>query len=1727
MAGEIKHSWHGTVLTITSDAGTSSADLQGARGAEGIRGPQGRCGLLLNPDGTVDYNGYATEEYVDFKIGQVEQEGPDLSNYYTKAEIDATLAEFQPSGGGGGGGAGNNAMLSINNTSGWLSKTIPEGTACYIQGTWSSIEGGLQTGGGVLTVSVEEVVKYTANVSQGAFRVNVGPYLASGKNSVRVSITDVYGNIKSIIYTIETIVLDITSTFDGTVAYTGSILYSYTASGNVKKTVYFVLDGKTIGKEDVYTSGRQRDFTIPAQAHGCHKFVVYFETDVNGQTVTSNVLEYDLICLEEGKTTPIIASAFNKNSMVQFETINIYYSVYDPTSLTADIVLAVNGKATKNLTVDRTLQLWDFRAEKSGKNTLTITCGSTVKTFEINVQESEIDCEAETNGLELYLSSYGRSNSEANPASWVYGNVSCEFSNYNWKSDGWVTDEEELVVHRVGGDARLYIPLNIFQAASQETGKTIEIEFATRDIMDYDAVIISSMHSGIGFEMTAQKATLKSEQSEIFTQYKENEHIRLTFVIEKKKENRLIYTYLNGIMCGSVQYSANDNFAQGTPVGITIGSNLATVDIYTIRVYNNNLTRYQILDNWIADTQDIEERLRRYQRNAVYDAYGTVVINNLPTNLPYLVLEAPGLPEYKGNELLVSGRYVDPLNASKCFSFKDATADVQGTSSAGYARKNYIITFPEQYQLREDSIPTNTFTFKADVASSEGANNVELVRLYNNICPYKTPPQLENAAVRQGIDGFPIVIFHNDGKKVRFIGKYNFNNDKATPEVFGFAGEDESWEIRNNTSNRVLWKSADFSGTDWLNDFEGRYPKDNTDPTKLAQFASWVVSTDVSAASNNDLDASVVFDDVEYTTDSAEYRLAKFKAEIENYAVLDSALFYYLFTELFLMVDSRAKNAFPTIFEGEDRVVWLPYDMDTALGINNEGALTFGYALEDTDQTETGADVYNGQQSVFWCNLRDAFGTEIKEMYQKLRSDKVLSYEIVEKMFEDHQSLWPEAIWNEDAWYKYLQPLVENNTASYLSMLQGSKEEQRKWWLYNRFRYLDAKYNAGDAQKDFITIRGYEKSDITVEPYADIYATIQYGSYWVQERALRGDSYTLECPLDTLNDTEIYIYSASQLRSIGDLSGLKLGYADFSMGTRLQDLKVGSAATGYSNENFTELYLGNNTLLKTLDVRNCPNLTQSVDLSGCANIEHIYFDGTAIRGCSLPNGGILKTLHLPGTITNLTIINQPSLTDLSIPSYANISTLRLENTGDNIDILSVLGQMNANSRVRLVNIDWSFDTVAEVKTLYDLLDTMKGLDENNNNMDKAQVSGRIRVPAITGEELESLRSRYNHTTIVYDSLAYKVTYKNYDGTVLYETNIPENTKAIDPVAERLIPTPTKPSIPGYTYSFTGWNSLPIITKDTVVTAQYKTNVSYYTVRFYNGDELLETKSVAHGTVVNYTGDKPVAPSGASRKLFAGWYPQPGIITQDMDYQALYASSTTTYEELTDSWEEIFAAIDNGTYVEKYHRGHYKRMTMTIDSTTTKTVLMSIAAFGGDIQADGNPAPISWFMYSSYPYKALAWHNSTNSGIYGWETCDLRKYLNETTINEIPVEVRNRIVSVKKSQIAYNGNTSSDIYRQQCNDKVWLISYDEDVNNDVIVDGIEVYNNYNTTFTVNGTYWLRDKYRLGFGVSSETFKESFATTDAAYCYVNKSTYDYSAVSGDATSKRNVYFGFCIA
>ena len=133
-----------------------------------------------------------------------------------------------------------------------------------------------------------------------------------------------------------------------------------------------------------------------------------------------------------------------------------------------------------------------------------------------------------------------------------------------------------------------------------------------------------------------------------------------------------------------------------------------------------------------------------------------------------------------------------------------------------------------------------------------------------------------------------------------FIGKYNFNFDKGSEDVFGFNSsfDVESWEFLNNTSDQCNFLAP--IGTTWETDFEARYPDKHKDLSRFKIMHDWVVSTK---------------DDVD-----------KFKAEFEDHFDLHFALIYYVYTSIMLMVDQRAKNMFLTYWGETGK--WQPWFYD-------------------------------------------------------------------------------------------------------------------------------------------------------------------------------------------------------------------------------------------------------------------------------------------------------------------------------------------------------------------------------------------------------------------------------------------------------------------------------------------------------------------------------------------------------------------------------------------------------------------------------------------------------------------------------------------------------------------------------------------------------------------------------------------------------------------------------
>ena len=1236
--------------------------------------------------------------------------------------------------------------------------TAVHGKETLIKYTYSSTLSGEETGEGIATYTLNNKQVASETINQGEVSFNIGKYLALGDNILVVQVTDSYGATRKLTFKINAVSIAVTSTFDDSKAYTGAISFPYTPMGAVEKTIHFLVDDKETGTYITSVSNRQQTYSIPAQAHGAHTLDVYATATINDTEVESDHLRYDIISIVSGNNTPVIASSFRTAEVEQFSTLLIPYIVYNPATTTSDITLSANGIEISDQTIDRTRQTWSYRAETPGELELKIACGSVTKTFNLTVTESEIDVRPEEADLVLFLTSVNRSNNEEGKNIWNYGEIFAVLTAFNYATNGWIKTVDGFVALRVNGDARVTIPYNSFANDFRSTGKTIEFEFETRDVTDYDSVILSCMNAGIGLEVTAQKAIFRSEQTSIETQFKEDERVRISFVIEKKAENRLIFVYINGEICGLIQYPEQDNFTQPNPAGISIGSSDCTADIFNIRVYDNALNRYQLLDNYIADMDNLELKRKLYARNSIYDDYGNLSYEKLANqNISFTIVGE--LPTFKGDKKTVTLVYEDREHPERSWVATGVEIDVQGTSSQWYPRKNFKTKCKQGFTMTatsehvdkvaifEEEIPVNVFCFKADFAESSGVHNTGMARLIDYILRgmgFLTEAQKADPRVRTTVNGRPSVMWHQTSEDVEktSLGKYNFNNDKSTDETFGFKAGCESWEILNNTSDRVLFKRSDYITVDsegnieWLKDFEARYPDGNEDYTNLKRLTDWLVSV--------------------------KDNPTKFRAEADQYLDMNFMLSYYTITELFAMVDQRAKNMFLTTFDG---IHWICifYDNDTVCGLNNEGVAAFDYTVEYHDQIGN-KDVWNGAESTLWNNIEQAYSKEIAAMYAEMRSKKLLTYEECIRFFDTEQGdAWCEAVYNEDSWYKYVRPLLDEGNGSYLYAAQGSRKMHRRWWLYNRFKYMDSKYIAGDYKNDFATLRLYTPSewegvepnaDMTITSYAGQYVNVQYGSYTAGTRSQKNVPVHIKAPAIQFNDTETIIFGAGQISSLGDLSSLYPGSVDVSKMTKLVELVIGSEAEGYQNTNMEVLSVGANNLLRKLDIRNCPNLKQAIDLAQCTNIREIWAEGTGTSAVVLPEGGNLTLLHLPDTITNLTVRNQTELTDagLVLAGVQNLSTIRWENT-NKANVLSIIDRCFALDsikleRVRLIGVDWNISTLDIIAKLIKL----KGLDENGNNTDKAIVSGKCYVSVASQAQLAKIKAAFPELTITYGQL---------------------------------------------------------------------------------------------------------------------------------------------------------------------------------------------------------------------------------------------------------------------------------------------------------------------------------------------------------------------------------------
>jgi hypothetical protein len=614
-------------------------------------------------------------------------------------------------------------------------------------------------------------------------------------------------------------------------------------------------------------------------------------------------------------------------------------------------------------------------------------------------------------------------------------------------------------------------------------------------------------------------------------------------------------------------------------------------------------------------------------------------------------------------------------------------------------------------------------------------------------------------------------------------------------------------------------------------------------------------------------------------------------------------------------------------------------------GINNSGMLSLSYGKEDTDYRTDGDPssgyVFNGAESVFFNRIRKLMQTQLRSLYQSVSANCWNAEHLINE-FDNWQNQFPEEIWRLDIERKYLRTYRAGTTRFLTEMMNGRKKYQRRQWERDQAFYMATKFLHTSVTSEQIMFRCNTPSNVVVKPdytlrivpYQDMYISVLYGNSpsATQVRAKAGIQYELTTPLTEMNDTAILIYGASRIQSLNDISACYIYDNDFSKATKLQELIIGNSTEGYQNTFLTTLGIGNNPMLKKLDIRNTPNLSQAINLSNCNNLEEFYAEGSGITGVTFASGGSAKIAHLPASISAITMKNLMYLTDLEIADYTNILKLVIENCPviDSVDLITKATNLN---RLRATSVDWTTEDTWLKKLL-----KLYGVDSAGYDTSQSVITGTAHIPASDTFTIEQFNDTWQDLVIDVPASAvlqaYTVTFRNpsIDPDPTHQEldvqHVIEGQSAVDPITREDNPIPIPTMVvyleDGKTistdYTFKEWDlALTNVRSDRTITAVYDESVHNYTVRFLNYDgTVLQTTEAPYGTSVEYDGDIPTYTKQESAyvySLFKGWKTYP-FVTGDLDIEADYDTYRYNESELQEmnisemTPVQIYAMIKN-------------------------------------------------------------------------------------------------------------------------------------------------------------------------------------------------------------------------
>lgn len=923
--------------------------------------------------GDVVLDGQTDETKNVFTLYEIENEGESNESRNVKSQFVIK--------GGSGGDGGQSSKISIERVTASPFATIPD-TDVVIKYNYESLDTQGDTVDGVATWKIGSKILASGTINQGLNSFDATKYCSIGEQKLTLTVVDDLGSVAQKSWIVKIVEIGVSTTFNDAYTHEGAVAFPYTPVGAVEKTVYINVDGVNLAQLviDAAITGTPQTYTIPAQSYGSHLVELYIKALVNGMEIEPAHIFKDIMWINSSSTDPIISCSTQSIKAKQYDSTNISFTVYDPSTESPEVKLYIDDELSETRTLTSSTDIWIFKSGDIGTHTLKIVCGTVTKTITVEIEDLGITINPVTTGLMMDFNPTGYSNASDNRL-WTNGTVTMSVSdNFNWNTGGYCIDSNGDPYFLVKAGTKAYIPFDMFSLEDvasdpKRDGREFKLVYKVSNVRDVNTTVVSCVDatSGIGFKVNAHEAYINSSSSQLYAPLAEEDIIEFEFDLMKSTSDvPMVMSYEDGCPSRPMLYNESDSFVHDNKVSIEIGSADADIAIYRMKVYANELTDSDVLNNFIADARNAEEMISRYTRNQIYNASGVLTPESVAEACPDLrviIVSAPHFTDDKKNK--VSDTTVQCIyKGGKDYNTDNWTAtgaihNGQGTSSNWYGlagrnlelnMRDAIITYNDgtegsTIQLSETSVPTNYLNVKLNIASSENANNALFQKRFERYRPWTTLADERDDRVKNSMEFYNCVVFvqetdedittHNEfgDNAIHFYGIGNIGDSKKTDDTRASDPDDpyeftlEITDYDNDLSSfpMVTYFKVESPVDDDIATYyelsNGKYTKtsDQTVDTSKTYYFDALEKEAYDDSYNYDTrygDSSapaLVWPDfykmvtrtltgVDGQDDAA--LVAKWKEDFEKWFVLDSALYFYLFTLRYTMVDNRAKNTF-------------------------------------------------------------------------------------------------------------------------------------------------------------------------------------------------------------------------------------------------------------------------------------------------------------------------------------------------------------------------------------------------------------------------------------------------------------------------------------------------------------------------------------------------------------------------------------------------------------------------------------------------------------------------------------------------------------------------------------------------------------------------------------------------------------------------------------------------